>query len=54
MRKKVAFLWHSLRYNYNSIILKDCLCNEMKTKIIVKRDYHSAKIKELVSSTRVG
>ena len=46
MRKKVALFWHSFRYNYNSIIIKDCLWDEMKTKIKVKRDYHSAKIKE--------
>jgi hypothetical protein len=54
MRKKVAFFWHSLRYSFNSIILEDCLCDEMKTKIKAKRDYHSTKVKELVSSTRVG
>jgi len=54
MRKKVALFWHSLSYNYNDIIMKDCLCHEMKTKIKLKRDYHSAKIKELVSSIRVG
>ncbi|MEK4406357.1 hypothetical protein MKZ26_18525 [Sporosarcina sp. FSL K6-6792] len=54
MRKKVALFWHSLSYNYNDVIMKDCLCHEMKTKIKVKRDYHSAKIKELVSSNRVG
>jgi hypothetical protein len=47
MRKKVELFWHSLRCNYNSIILKDCLCNKMKAEIKVKIDYHSAKIKEL-------
>jgi len=54
MRKKVELIWHSFRYNYNSIILEDCLCNEMKTKIRVKRDYHSEKIKKLVSSSQLG
>jgi hypothetical protein len=54
MRKKVALFWHSLSTNYYSTILEDCLCDEMKTKIKAKRDYHSAKIKELVSDTRVG
>lgn len=47
MRKIVALYWHSLRYNYNSIILEDCLCNEMKTQIKVKVDYHFAKVKKL-------
>lgn len=54
MRIKVELFWHSLRYNYNSVILKDCLCDEMKTRIEIKRDYHSAKIKELVLSSRAG
>ena len=53
MRNKVALFWHSLSYNYNSVIVKDCLNHEMKTKIQVKRDYHSAKIRYLVTSTRV-
>ena len=25
MRNKVALFWHSLSYNYNSVIIKDCL-----------------------------
>ena len=36
MRKKVDFIWHSLRYNYNVNIIEDCLCSEMKEQITRK------------------
>jgi hypothetical protein len=45
--KRVKFFWHYSRYRFNSIVFEDCLCNEMKAKILRKINYHREKVREV-------
>ncbi len=47
MFKRLSLFWHTLRFLYNRIIIKDCLCDKTRAQIQEKIDYHEIKINEI-------
>ena len=47
MFKKLAFYWHTFKYNSNATSFQDCLDLKMKEKIKKDISYHMRKIHEL-------
>jgi hypothetical protein len=45
---KVKYQWHSFRYRYNEMLMNDCLCNEIRTKLQDKAAYHEQKAVSLL------
>ncbi|WML46834.1 hypothetical protein RCG23_14435 [Neobacillus sp. PS3-34] len=37
---KVKYAWHLIQTRYNEVLIKDCLCQDIKSKLIEKVSYH--------------
>jgi hypothetical protein len=40
---KVKYVWHSFRYRYHEMLLNDCLCDSLRSKLQGKAAYHERK-----------
>ncbi len=44
---KGKYYWHLFQQRHHELLLKDCLCEEMKSKLQIKVLYHRSKVIEL-------
>ncbi|NRD76733.1 hypothetical protein HPT25_04410 [Bacillus sp. BRMEA1] len=44
---KAKYYYHVFRGRQNELLLKDCLCEELRMKLRVKASYHNSKAVEL-------
>lgn len=44
---KAKYYWHLLQQRYHEVLLKDCDCDEKKSRQKVKILYHHSKVIEL-------
>jgi hypothetical protein len=45
---KVKYHWHSFRYRYHEMLINDCLCEEIRTKLQGKASYHERRAVSLL------
>jgi hypothetical protein len=44
---KMMYYWHLFQQRHHELLLKDCICEEMKSKLKIKILYHRSKVIEL-------
>lgn len=44
---KILYSWHNFRMNYHFLLVESCLDDELKRELIIKWEYHKAKLNQL-------